>query len=165
VAYRPETGAFTVAGPVQAEIMVLSLVAGELVLTGPCGPAPWYVEVAQGSDPMSVVAAIARLNVAEPAVVHSTSWRGARGGVVLTFIVVIEAAAVGALATVPVHRSDLVRGEATTAPGPVPAGAVIEHGLRHLAWLARDDPVVAGALPPGWLPVLDSYVPEPFRHL
>lgn len=165
MAYQRELGAFTVAGPVQAEILVLSLLAGELVLTGPCGAAPWYVEVAQGADPMSVVAAITRLNVGEPAVVHSTSWRQARGGVVLTFVVVIEAAAVGTLASVPVNRSDLVRGEATTAPGPVPAGAVIEHGLRHLAWLAQDDPVVARALPSGWLAALDSYVPEPFRHL
>jgi hypothetical protein len=163
--HRPELGTFSVAGPVQAEIMVLSLVAGELVLTGPCGPAPWYVEVAEGADPMSVVAAIARLNVGDPAVVHSTSWRQARGGVVLTFVVVIDAASAGGLATVPVERSALVRGPATAAPRAVPAAAVIEHGLRHLAWLIRDDPAVAAALPPGWLPALEKYVPEPFRHL
>jgi hypothetical protein len=165
VAYRPESGAFTVAGPVQAEIMVLSLVAGQLVLTGPCGAAPWYVEVAQGADPMSVVTAITRLNVGEAAIVHSTSWRQARGGVVLTFVVVIDAAAVGTLASVAIDRSDLVRGDATTAPRAVPARAVVEHGLRHLAWLAQDDPVVARALPPGWLAALDRYIPEPFRHL
>jgi hypothetical protein len=85
--------------------------------------------------------------------------------VVLTFVVVFDAAAVDGLATVPVERHELARGEATTAPRHMTAGPVIEHGLRHLAWLARDDAAVAGALPPGWLAALDGYVPEPFRHL
>jgi hypothetical protein len=165
VASRPELGAFTVEGPVQAEIMVLALIAGELALTGPCGAAPWYVEVAQGADPMGVVAAITRLNLGEPAVVHSTSWRQARGGVVLTFVVVVDAAAVGTLERVPVGRHELARGEATAAPREVAAAPVIEHGLRHLAWLARDDAAVAQALPPGWLAALGGYIPEPFRHL
>jgi len=145
--------------------MVLALVDGELVLTGPCGAAPWYVELAQDTDPMVVVAAISRLNVGEPAVVHSTSWRHARGGVLLTFVVVFDAAAIKDLATVAVERHELARGEATTAPREILAGSVIEHGLRHLAWLARDDAAVADALPPGWLEILTDYVPEPFRHL
>jgi hypothetical protein len=161
----PGLRSFTVEGPVQAEIMVLALHEGKLVLTGPCGPAPWYVEVAQGSDPMTVVAAKTRLNVGEPAVVHSTSWRQARGGVVLTFVAVMDAAAVGALPQVAVQRADLVRGAAAAAPGEIPSGPVIEHGLRHLAWLAKDDPVVASALPAGWLGALEGYIPEPFRHL
>jgi hypothetical protein len=165
MAYRAELAAFTVEGPVQAEILVIALVAGQLVLTGPCGAAPWYVEVAQGADPMSVVAAITRANVGEPAVVHSTSWRQARGGVVLTFVAVANAAVVGTLASVPIERSELARGAATSAPAHVSTGPVIEHGLRHLAWLARDDSVVADALPSGWLAALQSYAPEPFRHL
>jgi hypothetical protein len=41
----------------------------------------------------------------------------------------------------------------------------VEHGLRHLAWLAKDDPVVAAELPAGWQPILADYVPEPFRNL
>lgn len=158
-------GVFTVDGPVQAEILVLALADGELVLTGPCGPAPWYVRLAHGADPMAVVTAITEHNVGPPAVVHSTSWRLARGGVVLTFVAVMEAATVRALERARVERTDLVRGGARSAPGRVPAGPVIEHGLRHLAWLARDDPVVAGALPAGWIAILDGYVPEPFRHL
>lgn len=145
--------------------MVLALVAGELVLTGPCGAAPWYVETAQGADPMGVVTAITRANIGDPVVVHSTSWRQDRGGVVLTFVAVMDAARIGGLEQVPVERADLVRGEATSAPAQISAGPVIEHGLRHLAWLAQDDPVVAGALPPGWLPALKENVPEPFRHL
>jgi hypothetical protein len=165
VADEPELRAFTVQGAVQAEIMVLALSQGQLVLTGPCGAAPWYVEVRQDADPMAVVAAISRLNMGEPAVVHSTSWRHARGGVVLTFVAVYDAEAVIGLATVPIERHELARGEATTAPRQITAGPVIEHGLRHLAWLARDDAAVTAALPPGWLGALDGYVPEPFRHL
>jgi len=42
---------------------------------------------------------------------------------------------------------------------------VVEHGLRHMAWLAKDDPVVAAELPPDWHRVLAGYVPEPFRNL
>jgi len=145
--------------------MVLALVGGELVLTGPCGAAPWYVELAQDTDPIVVVAEMSRLNVGEPAVVHSTSWRHARGGVLLTFVVVFDAVAIKDLATVAVERHELARGEATTAPREILAGPVIEHGLRHLSWLARDDAAVADALPPGWLEILTDYVPEPFRHL
>jgi len=161
----PDPGAFTVEGPVQAEIMVLALVDGAVVLSGPCGAAPWYVAVAEGADPMAIVTAITRRNAGDPAVVHSTSWRQARGGVVLTFVAVVEGAAVSLLDRTPVVRSSLARGAATAAPWQVPADAVIEHGLRHLAWLAKDDPVIAAALPEGWMAVLQNYAPEPFRHL
>jgi len=41
---------------------------------------------------------------------------------------------------------------------------VLEHALRHLAWLVRDDPAIAGALPE-WPELLAGYVPEPFRAL
>ena len=53
--------------------------------------------------------------------------------------------------------------------GPVQAevatAQVVEHGLRHLAWLVHDDPHVAAALPDEWRHVLAGYVAEPFRHL
>jgi hypothetical protein len=42
---------------------------------------------------------------------------------------------------------------------------VVEHGLRHLAWLASDDPVVRAELPEAWQAALAGYVPEPFRAL
>jgi hypothetical protein len=41
----------------------------------------------------------------------------------------------------------------------------VEHGLRHLAWLAGDDPAVAAELPPAWRAALEAYVPEPFRSM
>jgi hypothetical protein len=161
----PELRAFTVEGPVQAEIMVLTHDRGVVQLTGPCGPEPWYVEVPQGADPMDVVARLVRLNLGEPVLVHSTSWRQARGGVVLTFVAVMELARVAELGRVPVQRAELARGQATTAPEEIPAAPVIEHGLRHLAWLVKDDPVVERELPAEWHEALVDYVPEPFRHL
>ena len=42
---------------------------------------------------------------------------------------------------------------------------VLEHGLRHLAWRATDDAVVADHLDDAWTEVLLDYVPQPFRHL
>jgi hypothetical protein len=42
--------------------------------------------------------------------------------------------------------------------------AVIEHALRHLSWLVRDDPAVMQALA-GWADVLSVFQPEPFRAL
>jgi hypothetical protein len=41
----------------------------------------------------------------------------------------------------------------------------MEHALRHLAWLAVDDPAVSAELPRGWKVALADYVPEPFRNL
>ncbi len=156
----------TVEGPVQAEIMVLVLAAdGTPALTGPCGPEPWFVEVAQGADPMASVGDIVRANLGEPTVLHSTSWRQARGGVVLTFVAVMDDAWVQGLDREPVRRSTLARGDATSAPREIGPAPVVEHGLRHLAWLAKDDPAVAAALPAAWRDVLLGYVPEPFRHL
>lgn len=157
--------AFTVSGPVQAEILVVLLDGAEAALTGPCGPEPWYVEVGQAQDPMEVVGRLVRANVGEPLVLHSTSWRTARGGVVLTFVAVVEPESVAQLERVPIRRAALARGGATTAPVVEDPAPVIEHGLRHLAWLVRDDPVVAEALPQPWHALLASYVPEPFRHL
>jgi hypothetical protein len=156
---------FTVDGPVQAEILVVVLDENQPALTGPCGPEPWYVEIPRGDDPMTVTARLLRANVGEPVVLHSTSWRSSRGGVLLTFVAVIDPAAVATLARIPIGRAELARGGTTTAPRRVDTGPVIEHGLRHLAWLVRDDPAVAQALPPRWHAVLNGYMPEPFRHL
>jgi hypothetical protein len=38
---------------------------------------------------------------------------------------------------------------------------VLEHGLRHLAWLARDDAAVQSLLSEVWKRALADYVPEP----
>ena len=67
--------------------------------------------------------------------------------------------------SVAVGRAELARSAATVAPREIAVEAVLEHGLRHLAWLADDDPVVATTLPEGWRTILAAYLPEPFRAL
>ncbi len=69
------------------------------------------------------------------------------------------------MASIPIERAELARSEATAAPRAIATSAVVEHGLRHLAWLVQDDPVVAAELPAAWRPLLAAYVPEPFRSL
>ena len=97
--------------------------------------------------------------------VHSTSWRHDRDAVILSFVVVIPADLVGPMASVPIERAALARSEATAAPRDIATAAVVEHGLRHIAWLVHDDPVVAATLSPAWRPVLPPTSPEPFRAL
>ena len=154
-----------VESPVQAEVFVVWLRDDHLELTGPCGAAPWILELGATDHPVAVVDRIVRDVVGEPLLVHSTSWRRDREAVILSFVVVIDEAQVGDMESVPVGRTSLARSEATAAPRHVAHGQVVEHGLRHLAWLAVDDPVVGAALSPRWKEMLAGYVPEPFRNL
>jgi len=134
-------------------------------LAGPCGPAAWYIEVGGDDDPMDLVRRLSTDLFGAPALVHSTSWRRDRGTVLLSFIVVIRDEQAPQFEAVPISRAVLARGTATDAPSGVRAEQVIEHGLRHLSWLAADDPAVNEALTPGWRSLLAGYVAEPFRHL
>jgi len=154
-----------VEGPVQAEVFVVLLRDGSIELTGPCGRAPWMLELGARAHPLEVVDRIIRDVIGAPVVVHSTSWRRDRDAVILTFLVVIAAQVVEAMATAPVWRMDLARSAATTAPREIAHDQVLEHALRHLAWLIRDDPAVRQVLPSAWRTVLDDYVPEPFRTM
>ena len=156
---------FDVEGPVQAEVFVVWLAGDHLELTGPCGAAPWLIELGATDHPVEVVTRIVRNVVGEPLLVHSTSWRRDRGAVILSFVVIIDDALVGSMDSLPIARSDLARGEATAAPREIATTQVVEHGLRHMAWLAQDDPAVAAELPIGWHTLLAEYVPEPFRNL
>jgi hypothetical protein len=152
-------------GPVQAEVFVVWLDGDRLSLTGPCGPAPWLIELGVTDHPVEVVDRIVRDVVGPPILVHSTSWRRDRDAVILSFVVVIDQAAVGVMESAPIGRVALARSEATAAPREIDTNAVVEHGLRHLAWVVADDPVVSAELPPAWLPALAGYLPEPFRNL
>jgi hypothetical protein len=154
-----------VEGPVQAEVFVVWLNGPNLELTGPCGAAPWLIELGEPEHPVAAVERIVRDVVGPPILLHSTSWRRDHDAVVLTFLVVVEPGLVGSMESVPIARSDLARSEATTAPAAIGFEQVLEHGLRHMAWLAVDDPVVAAELSGGWRTALSSYVPEPFRAL
>ena len=151
--------------PVQAEVFVVWLDDDGLQLTGPDGPQPWLLQLGQTEHPVEVVDRIVRDIVGPPILVHSTSWRRDRDAVILSFVVVIGRELVGSMASVPIERAELARSEATAAPRNIATSAVVEHGLRHLAWLVQDDPVVAAELPAPWRPLLAAYVPEPFRSL
>lgn len=102
----------------------------------------------------------------EARVLHSTSWRHDGEHVVLTYLAVVDppAALNENLAAEPVRRMEPARGDATTAPASIATAQVLEHALRHLAWLLADDPAIAGALP-DWADALVDYLPEPFRSL
>ena len=79
-----------VEGPVQAEVFVVWLNGDHLELTGPCGAAPWLIELGEVEHPVAVVERIVRDVVGPPVLVHSTSWRRDRSAVVLSFVVVID---------------------------------------------------------------------------
>jgi hypothetical protein len=154
-----------VEGAVQAEVFVLWLHDGRIELTGPCGSDPWLIEVGAAEHPLDVVTRVVGDVIGPPTLVHSTSWRRDRDAVILTFVVVIDPVLVGTMATSPIGRAALARSEATTAPRDIAWDQVVEHGLRHLAWLVRDDPVVRTELDPAWATALADYVPEPFRTM
>src|SRR5829696_196020 len=159
------TGELDVHAPVQAEAFVVCQRDGHVELTGPCGAAPWLIEVARDEHPLEVVDRMVRATIGPPILVHSTSWRRARGGVILTFVVVIPGSLATALHSEPVRRAELARSAATAAPAAIAHTQVVEHGMRHLAWLVLDDPVVAAELEDPWPGILAEYVPEPFRAL
>jgi len=154
-----------VEGPVQLEVFVLRMKGGNPELAGPCGPDPWYIEVTAEDDPVEVVTRLSRNLMGEPVLVHSTSWRRARGAVVLSFVVVNSEDQAQHLAGIPISRVELARSEATSAAKTIAAAQVLEHGLRHLAWLAREDPVVMSVLNEDWKRALAGYRPEPFRNI
>lgn len=111
----------------------------------------------------AVVDAVAALGLA-PLMVHSTSWRVVRDLIVLTFLVAVETPVRmpdGCVVEL-VSRAELARGGATGPPPQVHLSQVVEHGLRHLAWLVREDHAIRTALA-DWAAVLSAYDPEPFR--
>lgn len=159
------TPAWDIEGPVQAEVYVVQLRDGTIELTGPCGAEAWLLELGSTDHPVEVVDRIVRDVVGDPILVHSTSWRRDRGAVILSFVVVVDTTLREDMEAVPVRRAELARSEATAAPRAIAQGQVLEHALRHLAWLVADDPVVAVALSDGWARALAAYTPEPFRAL
>jgi hypothetical protein len=160
-----EPRGWDVDSPVQAEVFVVWLDHDQIRLTGPDGPQPWILQLGATEHPVEVVDRIVRDVVGPPVLLHSTSWRRDREAVILSFVVVIDSRLAQGMASEPIERAELARSAATAAPSDIETSAVVEHGLRHLAWLAEDDPVVGAELPEAWRPVLASYVPAPFRNL
>jgi len=151
--------------PIQAEVFVVWLDGDQILLTGPDGPHAWYLQLGPTEHPVEVVDRIVRDVVGPPLLVHSTSWRRDRDAVVLSFLVVVDRALMAGQPSVAVGREDLARSSARAAPTAIATSQVLEHALRHLAWLAEDDDVVRHELSGEWRAALAGYVPEPFRSL
>jgi hypothetical protein len=154
-----------VEGPVRGDIYVVWLNEDHVELTGPDGARPWIVQLDEGEHPMAAVERIVRGSVGPPAIVHSTSWRREGSAVILSFIVVVGPDQVAGMQSRAIARVELARSEATRAPAGIGQEQVLEHALRHLAWLAQDDEQVKARLSTGWRTALAAYVPEPFRAL
>lgn len=125
------------------------------------------VGLAASAKPADVVLGVLKWYPLEPVVVHSTSWRHEEGRVILTYIAVVappRELPADSLTELPVGRAELARGEAMAAPQAIGVEAVLEHALRHLSWLVKDDPAVMQALA-GWKDALAAFQPEPFRAL
>jgi hypothetical protein len=156
---------FKIGSAVRAEVFVIWLNGAGIELTGPSGPAPWAIELEAADHPVDVVDRLVRERFGPPVMVHSTSWRHDGDALILSFVVVVEAASVRQLASAPIPRVELARSEATAPPDEIGPEQVLEHALRHLAWLATEDPTVSVELPDRWRAALAAYAPEPFRNL
>jgi hypothetical protein len=146
------------------EAVVLYLDDGGIRHLSPRGDQTVRAEWDPDLDPHEVIVdAVAGLGLI-PIMVHSTSWRVVRQQILLTFLVVVEPPRdiPATFEVQDVTRAQLARGRATGPPPEVHLSQVVEHGLRHLAWLVRGDEVIYEALA-GWSRTLSRYEPQPFR--
>jgi len=149
------------------EVIPVCLRDGRLLWMKPLHADSLRVGLPSTSRPADVVLDVLKWYPLTPIVVHSTSWRHEEGRVILTYVAAVEPPADVArdsLVALPVIRAELARGGATSAPRSIGVEAVIEHALRHLAWLVRDDPAVMEELA-SWKKALAGFEPEPFRAL
>ena len=148
------------------EILPLYLDGSRPGLLRPAGLPSWKVATTAATPGEAVGDQLAERDLAAD-IVHSTSWRYEDGRLVLTYLAVLgpSPAVPAGFEAVSVGRADLARGSAHDAPSAIDVAQVVEHGLRHLSWLSRDDEVIRTALTQGWLALVAGYVPEPFRAL
>ena len=149
------------------EILPVGLQDGKLFWLKPVHAESLRVGLPHAAQPGDVVLSVLDWYPLRPWVVHSTSWRYEEGRVILTYIVVIEPPRQlpsGSLDAIPVYRAEIARGEALSPPEAIGVTHILEHALRHLAWLVHTDRAIAGALA-SWGDVLDAYQPEPFQAL
>ena len=165
VGSRELRGPIGLDSPVTVEVFTVARSGERVLLTGPCGAAPWQIQAGPGERPLETARRIVEGSLDGLLLLHSTSWRYENDAVVLSFVAVITASAIGDMEVREVGHADLARGEARAAPEQIDFEQVIEHGLRHLAWLVGDDDVVKTALDAGWHDLLGGWVPEPFRQL
>jgi len=149
------------------ELLPVARRSGGLIWLKPIHADSLRVGLAPSARPADTVLEVLGWYPLAPLVVHSTSWRHEEGRIVLTYIAAVTIPASlppDSLVELPVRRAELARGGATSAPDSIAVEAVLEHALRHLSWLMRDDPAVVQALV-DWTQVLAEFEPEPFRSL
>src|SRR5438552_6979996 len=147
------------------EVLPVATSEGQLIWLKPIHADSLRVGLAPSAKPAETVLEVLRWYPLAPLVVHSTSWRHEEGRIVLTYVAVVKTPArlpADSLIELPVRRTELARGGATSAPESIAVEAVLEHALRHLSWLVRDDPEVMQSLD-GWTEALAGFEPEPFR--
>ena len=161
VAWSPQLTAQTL------EVLPVALREGSLFWMKPVHADSLRVGLSASAKPGDVVLDVLKWYPLQPVVVHSTSWRHEDGRVILTYVAAVTPPGrlpPDSLVELPVRRAELARGEAMEAPKSIGVEAVLEHALRHLSWLVREDPAVIQALG-GWRDVLAGFEPEPFRAL
>lgn len=148
------------------EVLPVALVDGSIVSLRPAHADSFVVGWPAGAKPEVIAANALRMLGLEAVVLHSTSWRHANAEVVLTYLAVVAPGFTlpDSWEAVPVLHAELARGDTTAPPPVIGIEQVIEHALRHLSWLSKEDIVIGEALPE-WRDVLEHYVPEPFRAL
>ena len=161
VAWSPELVAQTL------EVLPVALRPDGLVWMKPVHADSLRVGLPAAAKPGEVVLDVLKWYPLEPVVVHSTSWRHEEARIILTYVAVVTPPAqlpADSLVEMKVTRAELARGKAMAAPTAIAVEAVLEHALRHLSWLVKDDPAVTEALA-DWKSVLAAFQPEPFRAL
>jgi hypothetical protein len=149
------------------EVLPIYLADGHLYWMKPIHAESLRAGLGPKDTPANAVLEVLKWYPLEPVVVHSTSWRHEEGRVILTYVAAVKPPLElppDSLVELPVGRAELARADAMAAPKAIGVEAVLEHALRHLAWLVRDDPAVMRELA-GWKEVLAGFQPEPFRAL
>jgi hypothetical protein len=148
------------------EVLPVTLEDGAIVSLKPGHADSFVVGWPANAKPEVIASKAVQTLGLTPQVLHSTSWRHAGNEVVLTYLAVVTPgyALPDSWEASPVAHTELARGDVTTPPPVIAVNQVLEHALRHLAWLTKEDAVIANALP-DWSTVLADYVPEPFRAL
>jgi hypothetical protein len=149
------------------EILPFSVDRSGLVMLRPRRVRSWLVGWRPSTPPRQLVLDSLTGAGLRPCVVHSTSWRHDQGRLILTHLAVLAGSRreTGELEAVAVRRCPLARSSATHPPAVIRVEQVVEHALRHLAWLAHEDAVVRRCLGERWSRVLSAYALEPFRAM
>ena len=123
-----------------------------------------FLKRPSGAKPEDLAAKSARDLGLDATMLHSTSWRHSGNEVILTYIVVVnpDSSTPPSWETKAVEHVEIARGSALTPPPVIATDQVLEHALRHLAWLVGEDEVM-GKLLTGWAKPLEGYIPEPFQ--